>query len=39
MNQNENLELLELFKSMRVTDIRDGMDCVHFIWLHIETVF
>ena len=26
MNQNENLELLELFKSMRVTDIRDGMD-------------
>ena len=26
MNQKENLELLELFKGMRVTDVRDGMD-------------
>jgi regulator of RNase E activity RraA len=26
MNLQENLELLELFKGMRVTDVRDGMD-------------
>ena len=26
MNQRENQELLELFKTLRVTDVRDGMD-------------
>jgi len=26
MNQKENLELLELFRGLRVTDVRDGMD-------------
>ena len=30
MSNQENLELIEMFKRLRVTDVRDGMDCMGY---------